>query len=370
MRPAGRDTAATGGAGRWTARAAGLLLAALVLAGAGAARAQAPLARYDVDPGGITVSGISSGAYMAHQMHVVHSATINGAALFAGGPYACAGDEFPWSTWRATNVCMNFQDLAPFLGPPDVADSLAAIATRAKDKRIDDPRYLARARVYLFSGTDDTTVPRAVVETVAALYGHFLPADAIEFKKDLPAGHAMITARFGNAQCGVTAPPFLNACDYDGAGAALSWLYGALKPPATATGQLLAFDQREFGGGQSSTGMGPTGYLYVPKACAEGAPCRLHVAFHGCQQTVAQIGDAFIAHAGYNEWAEANDILVLYPQAAVVEESAMGVTVAWPNPKGCWDWWGFTGPGFDVRDGVQIQAIKAMIDRMTGGVVE
>ena len=38
----------------------------------------------------ITVSGLSSGAYMAVQMHVSHSKSINGSAIFAGGPFYCA----------------------------------------------------------------------------------------------------------------------------------------------------------------------------------------------------------------------------------------------------------------------------------------
>ena len=38
----------------------------------------------------ITISGLSSGAFMAVQMHVANSATIRGAGVFAGGPYYCA----------------------------------------------------------------------------------------------------------------------------------------------------------------------------------------------------------------------------------------------------------------------------------------
>jgi len=39
--------------------------------------------------------------------------------------------------------------------------------------------------------------------------------------------------------------------------------------------------------------------------------------------------------SGYNELAEKNDIVILYPQA---ETSTL-----FPfNPKGCWDWWGYS----------------------------
>ncbi len=35
----------------------------------------------------ITVSGISSGGFMAVQFHVAHSSTVGGAGVVAGGPY-------------------------------------------------------------------------------------------------------------------------------------------------------------------------------------------------------------------------------------------------------------------------------------------
>ena len=37
-----------------------------------------------------TVSGVSSGAYMAVQFHVAHSARVLGVGVIAGGPYYCA----------------------------------------------------------------------------------------------------------------------------------------------------------------------------------------------------------------------------------------------------------------------------------------
>jgi predicted esterase len=43
-----------------------------------------------LDSAKTTVSGLSSGAYMAHQLHLAYSDRIAGAALLAGGPYHCA----------------------------------------------------------------------------------------------------------------------------------------------------------------------------------------------------------------------------------------------------------------------------------------
>jgi poly(3-hydroxybutyrate) depolymerase len=85
----------------------------------------------------------------------------------------------------------------------------------------------------------------------------------------------------------------------------------------------------------------------------------LHVALHDCQQSVEFIGDVFAAGAGYNEWAEANDLLVLYPQVAISK-------IAPSNPLGCWDWWGYTGESYATKSGPQIVVIKATLDSLAG----
>jgi hypothetical protein len=36
------------------------------------------------------------------------------------------------------------------------------------------------------------------------------------------------------------------------------------------------------------------------------------------------------------------------------------------NPKGCWDWWGYTGSEYQTRDAPQIKAVKRMIERLQG----
>ena len=50
------------------------------------------------------------------------------------------------------------------------------------------------------------------------------------------------------------------------------------------------------------------------------------------------VQDVFSRNAGYNAIAEANNIIVLYPQAV---NSTL-------NPRGCWDWWGYTSPAYGM----------------------
>jgi len=354
--------------------AARTFIAALALGtnGAGAGDGTTPpLPALGIDAGQVSVSGISSGGFMAGQLQVAFSAAIMGVGIIAAGPYACAGNGFPWTVWRATNVCANVSDGVPFAGPPALDPSLDAVRSAAARGAIDDPAGLARTRVYLFSGSLDATVPPPVMGVTEAFFHAFAadPARQIAFETTIAAAHSMVTLDFGNA-CDVSKPPFLSDCDYAAAGSALAHIYGELAAPAPAAateGRLRSFDQRPFQNGRSDTGLGDFGYLYVPAACeAAGAGCRLHVALHGCEQSASQIGDTFARHAGYNGLAEANRIVVLYAQAAPLTRGWFGLPLLWPNPKGCWDWWGFTGRDYAERSGAQPRAIKAMIDRLAG----
>ncbi len=332
----------------------------------GAASTAAPLlSSFNIDEGSLSVSGVSSGGYLAQQFHVAYSASVMGAAIIAAGPYFCAGTGYPWNLWRVLNRCMDADDFVPFGGPPAVSDSIKSTLEEAESGRIDAPANLQNDKVYLFSGTRDETVPQAVMNTLSDYYHEFVNTDNINYVNDIAAGHGMITEDAGNMACEITATPFINDCDYDSAGELLKHIYGdVLLPPGDWENEaLMEFDQVEFTTDIESASLNDTGYVFVPERCRAGQPCRLHVAFHGCRQHVSAIGDTFYKQAGYNEWAQANDIIVLYPQAAPRGSAFF----PWPNPRGCWDWWGYTGTDFYRQGGVQLSAVKAMIDRLMGG---
>jgi len=146
----------------------------------------------------------------------------------------------------------------------------------------------------------------------------------------------------------------------------LEHIYGRLNPRNNApSGSILEFDQSEFVGGVNpkSIGLADRGYVYVPTACTTST-CHVHVVFHGCKQYAGKIGRAVVEHGGYNKWADTNKLIVLYPQTVPTD---LG------NPNGCWDWWGFNDPlpnsVLARKTSYQISAIKAMLDRLTGGFV-
>lgn len=336
-----------------------------------------------MDREAITISGLSSGGFFAHQFHIAFSSLVNGAGILAGGPYGCVENiRNPFSPWvrldrpsAAVIACTHFYgDRYLGLRPsqPKIADSLSLIEEARSKGTIDDPSNLADDRVFLFHGSKDDVVPGEIVQLVRELYEKFgLTAPALQFEEE-PANHGLPVAifpgdsRFPKRGCAEHMPPFVIECGFDAAERLLRHLYGAAFKPAPADaeagGTLLPFDQTEFvDRDEKRASMSGVGYVYVPKQCLSHS-CRLHVAFHGCRQEVDNKGsdrahDDFVRDGGYNRWAAANDIVVLYPQLT----SMPGF-----NPNACWDFWGYSGEQYLNRNGVQMRAVKAMVDRLLG----
>ena len=371
-----------------------LLVAALVvlaLSGTGKPQAARFLPRLNLDLRETTVSGISSGAFMAVQMAVAHSGSIKGVAVTAGGPYFCAGEN----SWRGLGVtqaiarCMQGDPMFPAKAITEADQHLMQATTRnwAADGLIDPVESLARQKVWIFHGYNDGTVKAPVSDALETYYRAFLPEHRIFHKRELPAAHAQISAACASDQnesgvscnpCNVTGGNFINACPvgvapYDAAGMALQFFYGPMQRAASShlKGELLPFDQASYTRkdgeeiAPDAISMANTGYLYVPQSCLKGEACRLHIALHGCQQYAGKIGMDFIKGAGYNEWAEQNHLAILFPQA----DASRMLPV---NPNGCWDWWGYNDLGesqvghYATQNGLQIAAIWRMAQALAG----
>jgi len=304
----------------------------------------APLHALKVDPAEVTVSGVSAGGYMAVQLHVAFSATFKkGAGVIAGGPYHCAEGLL----LSATGRCMAHDSPIP------VSTLVSTTSNRATAGRIDPVSNLADSKVYLFSGMRDSVVKTAVMDDLQSYYRSFVPAANIAYNKSVDSEHSFVTEDFGSS-CSTKAPPYINDCDFDLAGAMLRHLHGPLsaRNNGSLSGTFVEFDQTEFVSGH---GMAATGWVYVPPSCAAGTVCRLHVALHGCKQNTAELGQQFIRNTGYNRWADSNNMIVLYPQTS---QAAV---------NGCWDWWGYDSARYDEKTGPQMAAVKAMVDRIASG---
>jgi poly(3-hydroxybutyrate) depolymerase len=341
------------------------------------AASPAPLPPLNIDISETSVSGISSGGFMAVQFQVAHSSIIKGAGIIAAGPYFCARNDVVTAATKCSCTLDPLHQLCAVT--PTSADVPALVeATRrfARDKLIDDPGNIARQRVYTFSGGKDETVPTPVVTQLGAFFTALgMPAENLSAAALADAGHGMPTEAYGKP-CAVTGEPYLNKCHFDAAGKILNWIYGPLNPPRSGTpqGRFSPFDQTPYVPNRFtfswSSGLDSSGWIYVPDGCAKGSKCRLHIALHGCKQGQgylplepqadggANFGTTFVKHAGYDAWADSNNIVVLFPQA---------VSVPLTNPNGCWDWWGYSDAHYADKRGVQIGALRAMVDRLVAG---
>jgi poly(3-hydroxybutyrate) depolymerase len=321
----------------------GLSLGLLLVGSQSWADTSAPLPKLKIDSARVAVAGLSSGAYMATQAQLAYPELFPAAAMVAGGPYGCAGGQLQ----VALTSCMKGTPA------PDVAALVATAQKRSASGQIGPLSALAHARVYLLHGKDDALVAPSVAEAGAHFYEQL--RDGVPALKGMQVhddgarafAHNLPIAATGD-DCDTSVSPYLGHCGFDAAGEIFSQLYG--KPPHAATeakGELRRFDQDAFKPDGADAFLAPEGYVYLPPDCLAGKPCGLLVAFHGCKQNADAVGEAFVKDAGFNRWADAYDVAVLYPQTRA--------SMAPLNPQACWDWWGYSGTDYDTRHGVQLR---------------
>lgn len=334
----------------------------------------------------VTVSGLSSGAFMTVQLQTAFSTSISGVGVVAGGPYDCAGsyvynpfvDPLDMRVGQAVAICLNptetlpYVPLFPFVTSFIEAQSMARIRVLEAQGAIDPSSDIADDRIYMFLGTRDPIVRKETMGVLLNVYTELGVSDEqIRFAQDVPAGHSFVT-QLGDVPCSETEPDYLNLCDTDGGGTVqaidqaediLTHLYGPLQDQvAPVDANLVTFDQSAYT--EAAMGMDPEAFVYIPENC-KTQTCRLHIALHGCSQgrswklaDGSLMGNRYATLTGYNGWAEANNIVVLYPQAIAVPAPAF--LPARNNPKGCWDWWGYGGSDYLSKEAPQMAAIARM----------
>lgn len=306
-----------------------------------------------------TVSGISSGAYMAQQFHTAFSSQVSGVGLIAGGPFYCAKGDMN----AALNQCMKTTK-----GVPVAEESLEEMKKLDSANLIDPVHHLSSAKVWAISGTKDETVQQKVADVLIESYLKAgVPQRNIHYINRLAMGHAFPTENFGNPCPTPSKSPYISQCDLDGAGEILNYLLGPLSPKSEFVKErLFEFDQLRYADAttdKEKLSLHAKAYAYIPTGCERPArsSCPVHIAFHGCRQTIDDIKTTFIVSTGYNEWAEANKIVILYPQA---KKSTIG------NPNGCWDWWGYSGEDYHTKNGLQMKIVMKVATALKNGTVQ
>ena len=300
------------------------------------------LKSYNIDSTQITISGVSSGAFMAEQMAVAFSNTFTGMGSVAGGIYWCSQG----SSQKAQTECMG---QTTSINPQIQIAKATELASRGQ---IDPLVNLRKQKVYIFASPKDTIIKPPSSDKLYDFVKAFTPEENIVYEKTQAFAHGFPTLNYG-ASCTLGFMPWILKCNYDTAGEILKTLHGVTTAPVPVLEKnLLSYDQTEFGNVQ--TPLFTTGWIYVSEKCAAQEKCSLHIALHGCQMNPDYIQDQFAKHTGFNEWAESNNIIILYPQSAKMNG----------NPYACWDWFGFTGEDFVTQSGSQMKALKAMVDRL------
>jgi len=297
-----------------------------------------------IDSSTIGVSGFSSGAMMATQMHVAFSKSISGAAPFAGAPYLTGGPDLN--------------------GGASVEDLYQETLALAEAGLIDPVENMREDQVYIFTGTLDSVVPPELSPKMKSFYSRFMEEDQIELKNDIAAEHGFPSANNGGVCSELVPPNYVNFCNYNGAAEMLKRVFGPISDDATLDEYILRdYDQNEFvqNGDASTIAMDSQGYIFVPSRCENRAnPCHLHLHFHGCTQGRENIGDGYIRQSGLLPLAEANNIVMVFPQ--IKQNWLQG------NPFGCWNFWGYLGDQanyqYATKEGYQLEAVARLVERV------
>ena len=145
-----------------------------------------------------------------------------------------------------------------------------------------------------------------------------------------------------------------------------------------------------------SGGTSKVAYAYIPKACkkgsaeaaAKGGPCRMHLYHHGCGGPWGSTFYEGISHrAGFNEWAEANDIVIICEcilkcplffkpafSCGTFSDGSLVMTdpamTSWGKTgqarAGCWDGYAQTGSDYGLKSGAQISVVRNIITKVAG----
>ena len=64
-------------------------------------------------------------------------------------------------------------------------------------------------------------------------------------------------------------------------------------------------------------------------------------------------------NSGYIDYAEKNNLMILFPQTWITEAN-------FPyNPKGCWDWFGWTGSNYASKKGTEASWMMSFIQAVS-----
>jgi len=312
------------------------------------ANAKVDVSQLNINISQSSVSGLSSGGYMATQFQLAHSEIITGAGIVGAGPYYCALNDIGMALGQCVAKASSSITNTPFFAQYKSFQEAGLLAPTSA---------LQDDKVLIIHGTLDKTVNRPAADLLAQQYLTWLDASHVRYIDDMAFSHHFPTLNEGTA-CDISESPFIGNCEYDAAGEILQHIYNDLAPASEGNIATLETIDLSDLSSLSGTSIADEAYIFVPKACQEGESCRLHISFHGCNQSSQDVNDAYAQKSGFNRWAQTNNMVVLYPQV----EKSMFMPL---NPQGCWDWWGYTDENYANKKGPQIEALYNVIQALS-----
>jgi hypothetical protein len=321
----------------------------------------------------ITVSGQSAGGSMAMQHLFAFSKQVEGVAVAAGSPYGCGA--FPEGKYTRkgnwTGTC--------YYGGANLSKTAAYIEDRTKQGLIDDPANLKKTTIIVFNGKWDWVVWSDVGKDLVEQLSSYVEIDKVISKLNTFASHVWSTDHWANGtatgatglsnicwcgRCGLylfdsyNSPCCdVNNCGYDLSGDLLRRTYHNIKPRTEALEVFSWLKQRQYMPPKTKTwnyaALEKWAVVYIPSGCkANTARCRVHVNYHGCIANKWPRRKLWVSNLDLNEYGEANDIIILYPQAKGDRTEG----------QGCWNW-GFKHDDklFDTKLGVQLATVNNMV---------
>lgn len=301
-----------------------------------------------------SVSGQSAGGSMAVNHLFAFSSHVDGATIAAGSPYGCG-------------VQPDEEDRC-YYGHVDINASIAWAYWRYQQGLIDNPAHLKNVPVLLFNGKDDECVYTRVMKDTFEQLRYFVDERLLFREFGTNAAHVW-SLDHGGCDCG-TCSDFegsleccdVNNCHYDLSGDMLRKIYGEIKPRKQVHGNLAHVEQWKYLPKDENLtnfsvprfGLWRFALVYVPTNCKERVEsCRIHVNYHGCILKVLKRRRLWATSIDLNEYGEANDIIMVYPQAAGSESEGIG----------CWNWGDpKTDPNFDTRRSVQLRTVMNLLE--------
>jgi hypothetical protein len=376
-----------------------------------------------------TISGISSGGFMAEQMAVAYSSQFSGVATVAGGYYFCAGTHFEkqqrlygtstlisyktntpsliksflnpfssffmnveeWVTpsfsnplYRALTVCLNNPNLS--LLPRQILGVTYFDTYDLADKGLIDPiENLSKQKVLIYQGKSDSVVNPSMASQLKNFRTHF---KASEIKEIYGVGAHNFPSKSKKAiDCQSQKPPYVGNCDLDLAGEILEFL--APKSNGRVTGEVKVYTVSQETSSLPDS-IAQYGYVVSSDLCLKFPDrCHMHVALHGCQMTDYFDPDfhkAFennVVVRGVNfkpdnskramgmwlrqfiELAGWKEAIKNKPLMVVFPQTYISEKNYPFNPSGCWDWYGWTGSGYSTKQGQETAWLMGFLSQFS-----